>query len=135
MTGNFGLAHFLKHQVERVLRALQRRGVGDVEREALRLELAPGRARFGDALVGEVDIAPAGEQVVQVPFALAVAHEHEKTVGHSVLTLCHFVMPGLVPGIHVFRSRLSPDVDGRDKPGHDAGECQNSFNPSTSAIE
>ncbi|RZN13192.1 hypothetical protein CWO91_01030 [Bradyrhizobium genosp. SA-3] len=29
------------------------------------------------------------------------------------------VMPGLVPGIHVARlARL--DVDGRDKPGHDA---------------
>src|SRR5947199_7368024 len=27
------------------------------------------------------------------------------------------VMPGLVPGIHVF---LVQDVDGRDKPGHDA---------------
>jgi hypothetical protein len=26
------------------------------------------------------------------------------------------VMPGLVPGIHVFESE---DVDGRDKPGHD----------------
>jgi hypothetical protein len=26
-------------------------------------------------------------------------------------------MPGLVPGIHVFRS--IQDVDGRDKPGHD----------------
>ena len=30
-------------------------------------------------------------------------------------------MPGLVPGIHVLRAtRL--DVDGRDKPGHDAVE-------------
>jgi len=29
-----------------------------------------------------------------------------------------FVMPGLVPGIHVFL-RDSQDVDGRDKPGHD----------------
>ena len=28
-------------------------------------------------------------------------------------------MPGLVPGIHVFLSRKQ-DVDGRDKPGHDA---------------
>jgi hypothetical protein len=28
-----------------------------------------------------------------------------------------FVMPGLVPGIHVFL--WSQDVDGRDKPGHD----------------
>jgi hypothetical protein len=30
------------------------------------------------------------------------------------------VMPGLVPGIHVLRS-TKKDVDGRDKPGHDAG--------------
>jgi hypothetical protein len=28
------------------------------------------------------------------------------------------VMPGLVPGIHVF-TPLEQDVDGRDKPGHD----------------
>jgi len=28
-------------------------------------------------------------------------------------------MPGLVPGIHVFRAEPK-DVDGRDKPGHDA---------------
>jgi large subunit ribosomal protein L15 len=31
-------------------------------------------------------------------------------------------MPGLVPGIHVFRVRLAKDVDGRDKPGHDERE-------------
>src|SRR6185437_13732664 len=29
-----------------------------------------------------------------------------------------FVLPGLVPGIHAFLSKQ--DVDGRDKPGHDA---------------
>jgi hypothetical protein len=29
------------------------------------------------------------------------------------------VMPGLVPGIHVLRSRTQEGVDGRDKPGHD----------------
>jgi hypothetical protein len=28
-------------------------------------------------------------------------------------------MPGLVPGIHVFNSVESKDVDGRVKPGHD----------------
>jgi hypothetical protein len=28
-------------------------------------------------------------------------------------------MPGLVPGIHVFRDACKKDVDGRDKPGHD----------------
>jgi hypothetical protein len=35
------------------------------------------------------------------------------------------VMPGLVPGIHVFPSARHQDVDGRDKPGHDEeGENQ-----------
>jgi hypothetical protein len=29
-------------------------------------------------------------------------------------------MPGLVPGIHVLLSSSETDVDGRDKPGHDA---------------
>ena len=29
------------------------------------------------------------------------------------------VMPGLVPGIHVFSAASKEDVDGRDKPGHD----------------
>jgi hypothetical protein len=31
-----------------------------------------------------------------------------------------FVMPGLVPGIHVLLCGEAKDVDGRDKPGHDA---------------
>jgi hypothetical protein len=31
----------------------------------------------------------------------------------------HPVMPGLVPGIHVF-AEARQDVDGRDEPGHDA---------------
>jgi hypothetical protein len=30
-----------------------------------------------------------------------------------------FVMPGLVPGIHVLAALEKKDVDGRDKPGHD----------------
>ena len=30
-----------------------------------------------------------------------------------------FVMPGLVPGIHVFLTDSKQDVDGRVKPGHD----------------
>jgi hypothetical protein len=29
------------------------------------------------------------------------------------------VMPGLVPGIHVFLLAAVQDVDSRDKPGHD----------------
>jgi hypothetical protein len=31
------------------------------------------------------------------------------------------VMPGLVPGIHVFLPSRRKDVDGRVKPGHDEG--------------
>jgi hypothetical protein len=38
-------------------------------------------------------------------------------VGHG-FRLSRFVMPGLVPGIHVFCCSKQ-DVDGRDKPGHD----------------
>jgi hypothetical protein len=30
------------------------------------------------------------------------------------------VMPGLDPGIHALRVQATKDVDGRDKPGHDA---------------
>jgi hypothetical protein len=35
-------------------------------------------------------------------------------------TFFKFVMPGLVPGIHVFLFDAKQDVDGRDRPGHDA---------------
>ena len=38
----------------------------------------------------------------------------------EVRTIINAVMPGLVPGIHVFAFRRGKDVDGRDKPGHDA---------------
>jgi hypothetical protein len=44
--------------------------------------------------------------------------------GHASLcppykSLHNIVMPGLVPGIHVFASSNKEGVDGRDKPGHD----------------
>jgi hypothetical protein len=34
-------------------------------------------------------------------------------------SLALFVMPGLVPGIHVLLLSSKEDVDGRDEPGHD----------------
>ena len=40
-----------------------------------------------DALFGQIGVFPAGEQVLQVPVALAVAHEHEKTFRHLFLLL------------------------------------------------
>jgi hypothetical protein len=39
--------------------------------------------------------------------------------GYDKLVLVFFVMPGLVPGIHVFGCERREDVDGRDEPGHD----------------
>ena len=41
-------------------------------------------------------------------------------------------MPGLVPGIHVFRISQTQDVDGREEPGHDEG--QNMFRKIVTAI-
>ena len=45
--------------------------------------------------------------------------------------LAKFVMPGLVPGIHVLAAFNKKDVDGRDKPGHDEKETR--FQPGASA--
>ena len=36
-----------------------------------------------------------------------------------MVILAKLVMPGLVPGIHVFAAASKEDVDGRVKPGHD----------------
>ena len=74
------LAHLLEHERHGALGALEVRGEADVEREALRLELAPGGLRLGDADLGQVDVLPAGEQVLEVPLALAVTREHQETV-------------------------------------------------------
>jgi hypothetical protein len=41
----------------------------------------------------------------------------------GIITVEAFVMPGLVPGIHVFARGIT-DVDGRDKPGHDEKICE-----------
>jgi hypothetical protein len=51
----------------------------------------------------------------------------EEGVGHEFVgehvSSSQFVMPGLVPGIHVFAARKGKKgVDGRDKPGHDGTE-------------
>jgi hypothetical protein len=39
--------------------------------------------------------------------------------GSTINRNMEFVMPGLVPGIHVFTASRKKDVDGRDEPGHD----------------
>src|SRR5260370_383080 len=79
---NLGLAEVGQDQIERVLRANQHRGKSDIEFQPLLFQLAAGFFRFSDALFCEIGILPAGEEVFQVPFALAVAHEYEKAVAH-----------------------------------------------------
>ena len=78
------LTELFEHQIERALGAFERRGKRDVETQSLCFEFAPGVARFGDPLLGQIDIAPAGEQIFLVPLALAVAHEHKQALTHTV---------------------------------------------------
>ena len=74
--GQIGLPDFVEDDAVRVLRARQNGGKGNVEGKPLLLDRLPGRMRFLFAEFGEARIAPAGEQVFLVPFALSVANEH-----------------------------------------------------------
>src|SRR5690606_34476593 len=49
----------------------------DVEGQARIAQRAAGVARLAAPLLREVDVRPAGEEVLQGPVALAVAHEHQ----------------------------------------------------------
>ena len=79
--GKPGLAEFFEHEIEGALGAGEFAGEGGVEAEALGLQLAAGGFRLLDAFLGQIRVLPAGEEVLQVPFALAVADEDENA-GH-----------------------------------------------------
>ena len=68
-----------------MLGANQLRGKGDIEVHPLCLQPFAGRARFLDAVLGQADVTPAGEQIFQIPLALAVTHQHEKPFAHLIL--------------------------------------------------
>ena len=70
------LAKFLKHQLRGVLRAHQRRREHLVETDANRLQALAGGARFLNANRRQIRIFPAGEQILEVPVALAMADEN-----------------------------------------------------------
>ena len=55
----------------------QHRGVEDVGQEARRCEQLAGALGLGDALLAEAHVDPAGEQVLLVPVAVAVAQEDQ----------------------------------------------------------
>ena len=71
-----------EHKIQRALRALERRCKGDVEFDSLRLQLAAGLARFRNAFFSQIDVAPTGEKVFQIPVALTMTHKHEKAISH-----------------------------------------------------
>ena len=58
------------------------RRVHDVRQDRRLLELLAGADRLGPALLRQVDVDPAGEEVLRVPVALAVPDEHQG-VGHG----------------------------------------------------
>ena len=65
----------IQRDPERADRPLQDRRERDVEREPLGLEQLSGLLGLGLALVGQIDIGPAGEEVFLVPDALAMTQE------------------------------------------------------------
>ena len=55
-----------------------------------------------------------------------MASEATLSIADGSTVIESIVMPGLVPGIHVFGpGRRASDVDGRDKPGHDGDDVLN----------
>src|SRR6516162_317001 len=75
-----GLAELIEHDVERALRPRQRRGEGDAEVEPLCLQPPAGGMGLLDALRRQVDVAPAGKKVEEIPFALSMTDDDERAV-------------------------------------------------------
>ena len=80
--GNPQLIDRLQCNVRRTDRAGEHRGVGPVERQPLGLHQLPAPPRLRFAFRRQVYIDPAGETVVEIPLALAVAQKGEG--GHGV---------------------------------------------------
>ena len=66
--------------------ALLQRGVEHVGGDALGREEPAGLLAFGDPLLREVDVDPSGEQVREVPLALAVAQQDQRGHGREPMT-------------------------------------------------
>ena len=69
--------HLVQRELQRRDRAAQKRGEGLVEAEPRLPEQLAGVVGFLHALLAEGDVHPAGEAVLLVPVAFAVAHEDE----------------------------------------------------------
>lgn len=76
------LPHGIQNEATGALCPAKARGEGRIEMQPFRLQRLTGALGFQHALLGQVGIPPAGEQVLQVPLALAMAHEHKNAFGH-----------------------------------------------------
>ncbi|KAJ8525203.1 hypothetical protein ON010_g15912 [Phytophthora cinnamomi] len=86
--GDPHLVALLQHVPQRADGALEVRRVGHVEGVALLLEQLAGGGRLLVALLRELHVVPAREQVLLVPLALAVADQHQRVrVLHGLLLL------------------------------------------------
>src|SRR5690606_24724262 len=82
--------HLVEDQPQRADRTNEHGRERDIEDEARFLQRAARLGRLATPLLGEVDIRPPGEQILEVPFALAVAHEHQLAdlfLAHGALLL------------------------------------------------
>ena len=58
-------------------RPREHRGEGDGGTELLAQQFAPGLRRLEQSLFAQVDVVPAGEQVIDIPGALSVADQNQ----------------------------------------------------------
>src|ERR1700731_1385408 len=78
-------AEFGENQLQSMPRADEIGREGAIEGKSVRLEAFPGRACLRHALASEIWVFPTSEKVLEVPIALAVAHEHENAIHVSTL--------------------------------------------------
>src|SRR5271165_523412 len=72
----------VQNQPQRADSAFQHRGEGDLGLELFALQFAPRLLRLLESLIAQVDVVPAGEQVLDVPNALSVT-DQDQFSGHS----------------------------------------------------
>jgi hypothetical protein len=75
--GNPVFVHPVQHDVERPDGSFQKGGIGASETETLPKERLSGPGGLRDALFAQIHIGPARKTVLPVPFALAVAEQHD----------------------------------------------------------
>jgi len=81
------LADLVEHDLQRLLGALQVGGKCDVEIDAGLGQCLAAGLGFLDAERGQVRVLPAGEQIFEIPVALAVANEDKGTAHEKDLRI------------------------------------------------